>query len=274
MKVLRGNQKMRKTIYYYKVMIKSFKTQYIYKSQVLSKILYCIISYLIQMYIWESVNLASNVNIYNSEYMSGYVLISSVISVFIAFDMNYIPVIESKVRSGSIGNELTKPASFLLYNFFEYLGKCIFKMLFNAVPLCVFFLICGVKTRIVLNNIFPFMISLLLALSIFFLLSVILGMLSFWFMAIGNLHIIIDSSITLFSGSIIPLWLIPEKVKFLFELLPFKYLFYYPISIMLDLIEGCRIFDIYIGQLLWIVALLMVAYITYSFGIKKLHILG
>lgn len=265
---------MSKAIYYYKVMFKSFKTEYIYKSQVFSKILYCVLLYLIQMYIWKSVNLASDNNIYNIEYMSGYVLISSVISVFIAFDMNYIPIIESKVRSGSIGEELAKPVGFLLYIFCEYLGKCLFKLLFNAIPLCFLLLTCGIKTRFFLKNIVSFIISLLFAIFIFFLLNAICGMLSFWLVAIGNLHIIIDSCITLFSGSMIPLWLIPDKLQFLFKLLPFKYLFFYPISIMLGLVEKNQIYEIYLGQLLWIAVLLIGACITYSFGIKKLQILG
>ena len=84
---------MRRMNYYCKVMMNSFKTQYVYKAQVLSKILFCILSYLIQMYIWKSVNSASETALYNIEYMSGYVLISSMISVFVAFDMSYIPII-------------------------------------------------------------------------------------------------------------------------------------------------------------------------------------
>lgn len=265
---------MKKAIYYFKILINSFKTQYIYKAQVLSKILFCILLYLIQMYIWKSVNLANDTELYNIEYMSGYVLISSIISVFIAFDMNYIPVIEAKVRSGSIGEELVRPVNFLSYNFFEYLGKCLFKLLFNVIPLCIFFALFGITAKIQLTNIGYFCVAILFAVSIFFLMNMICGMLSFWFLTIGNLHIIIDSSITLFAGSVIPLWLIPEKYYFIFEVLPFKYLFYYPISIFLGLIDGTQIVYIFLSEIIWAVCLFALAVFIYSRGIRKLQILG
>lgn len=265
---------MKKTIYYFKILVNSFKTQYVYKAQVLSKILFCILSYLIQMHIWKSVNLANEVALYNIEYMSGYVLISSIISVFVAFDMNYIPVVEAKVRSGSISEELVRPINFLTYNFFEYLGKCLFKFLFNVVPLCVFFSLLKVSVNLQWVNVVFFCIALLFAISIFYLLNMICGMLSFWFVSIGNLHIIIDSSITLFSGSIIPLWLIPEKFACMFEILPFKYLFYYPISIFLGLVNSQQIIQVFLYDIVWSVGLFVLAIFIYLKGIKRLQILG
>ncbi len=265
---------MNKVIYYFNVMIKSFKAQYVYKAQVVSKILYCILLYLIQMHIWQSVNESSGSTFYNIDYMSGYVLISSIIGVFIAFDMNYIPIIESKVRMGTISDELTKPISFLAFNFFEYLGKCLFKFLFNAIPLCLFFIIYNVKIAINYSFIGYFLLALTFSIFIFFLINVICGMLSFWFVSIGNLHIIIDSSITLFSGAIIPLWLVPTNMQFFFEVLPFKYLFYYPITIFLGLLDRNQIYDVYLRQLLWAVLLFIIARIIYYFGIKKVQIFG
>ena len=265
---------MKRRIYYFKILLNSFKTQYVYKVQVLSKIFFCILLYSIQLYIWKSVNVASETELYNIEYMSGYVLISSIISVFVAFDMNYIPIVEAKVRSGSIGEELIRPVNFLIYNFFEYLGKCLFKFIFNALPLCVFFSLFKVSVNIHLANIGFFCMAVMFAVSIFFLINMICGMLSFWFLSIGNLHIIIDSSITLFSGSIIPLWLIPEKFTFVYEILPFKYLYYYPISIILGLVNVQKIVRIFLYEIIWTAGLFVLAVFIYNKGIKKLQILG
>lgn len=265
---------MKRMKYYFKILINSFKTQYVYKAQVLSKILFCILSYLIQMYIWKSVNLASETALYNIEYMSGYVLISSIISVFIAFDMNYIPIVEAKVRSGDIGEELIIPVNFLIYNFFEYLGKCLFKFMFNVLPLCAFFFLFKVSAKVHLANTGYFCVAVMFAVSIFFLINMICGMLSFWFLSIGNLHIIIDSSISLFSGSIIPLWLIPEKLTSIYEILPFKYLFYYPISIILGLVNVQQIVRIFLYEIVWTACLFALAVFIYNRGIKKLQIMG
>ena len=112
------------------------------------------------------------------------------------------------------------------------------------------------------------------AVSIFFFLNMICGMLSFWLFSIGNLHIIIDSSITLFSGSIIPLWLIPEKFAFVYEILPFQYLYYYPISIILGLVNVQQMVRVFLYEMIWTACLFALAVWMYNKGIKKLQIVG
>ncbi len=263
-----------RTLYYFLVAVKAFKAQTIYRSQVISKILYSILLYLIQMYIWKSVNMSSAAEYVNIEYMSGYILLSSLISVFIAFDMNYIPIIELKVKNGTISEDLTKPNGFLLFHFFEYFGRCAFKLCFNVVPIVLFFVVTRQSAMIDLAFLAYYVPAVVGAMLIFFLINAICGMLSFWFVSVGNLHIIIDSSITLFSGSIIPLWLIPDKFKFVYEILPFKYLFYYPISILLGRLYKTQIYSVYAYQIVWCLVLAIISAIVYKNGIKKLQILG
>lgn len=256
-------------------MSNSFKTQYIYTAQVYSKILYSILLYFIQMYIWKSINGTKGGEINNLQYMSVYVLISACIGVFIAFDTNYIPIIGERIRSGKIAVDFIKPHSFCLGLFFEYLGLCLFKLLFNLVPLAMILLVMnrgnvGLKA----GNLFYFAVSLCFALIIFFLLSMSLGMLSFWVVSVGNLHILLDSMITLFSGSVIPLWFIPEKYAVVYEVLPFKYLFFYPITIFLGKYSFYEIRNIYAGQILWILLLFIISTVVYEKGRHKLQIFG
>lgn len=263
-----------KITYYFQVVLKSYKAQATYRAQVFSKILYTVLLFLIQMYIWKSVNMANSVEIVNIDYMESYVLFSSLISVFIAFDMNYIPIIESKVKNGTISEELTRPVSFLLFNFLEYIGRCLFKFCFNAIPLMVIYFFIGSSNKIDFSLLGYYLIAIVGAVIIFFFINAICGMLSFWFVSIGGLHIIIDSSITLFSGAIIPLWLVPDYFRIFVEFLPFKYLFYYPISIMLGLQDKANIFMIYRSQALWGISLCLLSFIIYRKGIKRLQILG
>lgn len=266
--------RMNKILFYFKVIGKSFKSQYVYVTQIYSKILYSIISYSIQMYVWNSIDMLQINKKYDMVYMSSYVLLSSIIGTFIAFDTNYIPVVESKVKNGDIGTELSKPYSFLYYTFCEYLGKCWFKLIFNAVPLYIFARLLGMNFDFNRRSILFFSISVILAMLIFFLICINCGLLSFWFVSIGNMHIIIDSCITLFSGAIIPLWLIPEKFLFVYDMLPFKYLYYYPIAICINTINVGEAFHIYLFQLVWICILSFSACVIYSRGLKRLQVLG
>lgn len=265
---------MNKYSFYLNVILKSFKIQYIYLSQVFSKILFCILSYLIQMYIWKSVTASSSNFALNFGYMNRYILVSSLIGVFIAFDMSYIPIIEEKVKRGEIAIELSKPYNYIVYLFCEYLGKCMFKFFFNAIPLFLLMTAIGNVFNFKFIDLLCFIPSLILAILMFFLLSVLFGFLSLLFVHVGNLHIIIDSSITLFSGSMIPLEMIPDRFKFIYELLPFQYFFYYPISIFLGRLSSSHILRVYLSQIVWILILILLTRFLYYYGQKRLQDFG
>lgn len=129
------------------------------------------------------------------------------------------------------------------------------------------------EIKLTLLNVVSFVLSGMLSVILYFVLSMCIGMLSFWVLSIGNLHIFLDSTITLFSGSIIPLWLIPEKLLLIYEILPFKYLYYYPISL------GCgtsdkSLFFVILYQLGWCIALGLVSQVIYQRGCKKFQDFG
>lgn len=264
-----------KAAYYWKVVEKTYKTQCVYRIQVISKIIYSVLLYSIQMYIWRSVG--ANAAGMSDEFggMQTYIVISSIIGVFISFDSNVIPVIGERIRTGKIGLELTKPHNFCIYIFSEYLGKSIFKLLYSAVPLMILFAVIN-RGRLALRAeyMLPFAVSLILAMLLFFGLCICMGMLSFWLVTIGNLHIILDSMITLFSGSVIPLWLIPTRLVVVYNCLPFKYLFYDPISICMGNTSFSEIVDIYVGQTIWIFIFFMLAFVIYRKGYRHIQHFG
>lgn len=255
---------------YFQIVKNSFKTECIYRSQIYSKILYTVLLYLIQMYIWKAVDIKEV-----SEYgMQLYVMLSSCISIFIAYDTNYIPYFGEKIISGDLGMYFCRPIDIRLNLFCEYIGTCIFRFLFNVLPMIIIFIFLNHDDiGVTFTNVLSFIISSFLSIILYFILSMCLGMLSFWVLSIGNLHILLDSTITLFSGSIIPLWLIPEKILTLYEILPFKYLYYYPISL------GCgtsdkSIYLVALCQLGWCVILGIVSELIYRRGCKKFQDFG
>lgn len=253
----------------------SFLSQYIYKGQVVSKIVYGILLYVTQLFIWKSVNAHSPSPIYDWKTMSIYVMLSSLIGVFVAFDTNFIPVIGSRIRSGDIALDLLKPYPIMWMLFCQYLGKALFKFLFQFIPqFLIIMVIANFTIGVSVKNICFFSLSMFFSIILFFALSMVLGVISFWVVSVGNLHIFLDSSITLFGGSIIPLWMIPDQLRWFYNLLPFQYLFYRPISICLDEINMERVLLTYLIQIVWIVVLLLLAVFLYRRGLKKLTVFG
>lgn len=255
---------------YFQIIRNSFKTECIYKIQIYTKVLYTVLLYLIQMYIWKAVDLKEA-----SEHgMQLYVMLSSCISIFVAYDTNYIPYFGEKITSGELGMYFCKPIDLRLNLFCEYIGTCVFRFLFNVLPMiAIFAFINHGEVRITFINIVSFALSCIFSIILYFVLSMCIGMLSFWTLSIGNMHILLDSTITLFSGSIIPLWLIPEKLLLIYEALPFKYLYYYPISL------GCGTADkpissVILSQFGWCIVLSFISQVIYQRGCKKFQDFG
>lgn len=258
---------------YSRIVRNSFRTECVYRSQIYSKVLYTILLYLIQMYIWEAVGIAE-AETYN---MRLYVILSSCISIFIAYDTNYIPYFGEKIISGELGVYICKPIDLRLNLLCEYLGTCLFRLAFNVTPMLIAFAWLNWdkinKSSLSLVNVICFVISGFMAIILYFILSMCLGMLSFWVISVGNLHILLDSTITLFSGSIIPLWLIPDELLIIYEMLPFKYLYYYPISL------GCGTSDmpfmsVLLHQLVWCIILGLISQVLYKRGCRKFQDYG
>lgn len=261
---------------YLKISKNSFDCQTTYRVNTYSKILYSVLIFSIQAYIWKAISvLSDNVSESSINNLILYSFVSCCISVFISFETNYTPRIGVKILSGDIATDFIKPINIRNYFFFDYLGLCLYKFIFNFIPV---FIVCKIIFKISIKidfmTIIIFSLSVLLACILYFLICYTVGLLSFWYTSIGQLHIIIDSSITLLSGSFIPLWFLPKAMLKLVDLLPFKYLFYSPISIFMGnttIIESTIIIGM---QLIWISIFVIISKFIYRCGIKKLQILG
>lgn len=83
-----------------------------------------------------------------------------------------------------------------------------------------------------------------------------------------------DDVLRLLSGAFIPLWFFPTALADISSFLPFRLIFFTPISIYLEKISGVEAGGLIAQQLLWIIALLVVEKILWRKGIRKLVIQG
>jgi ABC-2 type transport system permease protein len=257
----------------------SFLSLAAYRIQTVSKLVYSILLFFIQVFVWESIYKTGNISHLNNEIeineMIIYCLLSSCISVFVNFEASPILTIGDKIISGQIATDLIKPISLKTYLFSEYIGSTIYRLIFTLIPLLICinaFLDLSINFKV--HNIIFFLFAVVNASLLYFFLSYTVGLLSFWYGNLGNLNILVDSSITLFSGSIIPLWFLPKKILFIFNFFPFKLLYFSPISIILNKVNITTSIIIIIQQYLWIIFFILASKKIYNKGIKKISIQG
>nr|WP_281169763.1 ABC-2 family transporter protein [Paenibacillus taiwanensis] len=180
--------------------------------------------------------------------------------------------IDHKLKSGDISTDLQKPISYPLYLFAEQLGVVGFQVVFTTIPsICISILLFGIQYPDA-PNIVPFIISLLLAMIISYLLGYLIALISFWFLTTFALNWTITALISIFSGSLIPLWFFNPFWANLTSTLPFQYLGFVPSAIYLGKVE--HPYYIILEGVGWVIGLLLIVNLLWWRAIKRLVIQG
>lgn len=204
--------------------------------------------------------------------MITYVIISTGISIII--NNNVAGDIGSKIRSGEIAMDLIKPINLKACLLCQTLGNNAVKLMFQLIPfllmgILAFGLECPKWDFFVI-----FLISLVNGLIINFFLAYITGIIGFWYLSVGHINRLLSDISTLLSGYIVPLWFFPKSLLIISDFLPFKLMYFSPITIYLGKISYWESIAILIQQYLWIVILLVIEKVMWIRGVKKLVIQG
>lgn len=265
---------------YSKVYRNALLTLNAYKMNTITKIVYSLLLFIIQIYIWEAVYISRDA--FQTRFgavglndMITYVFLSASISVFANFEGSAVHRIGQKVVTGEIASDLLRPVSLMGYLFAEYAGSFTYRFFFNLIPVAgVAFVMFRIQIPLRWDEWWLFLLSIFNVGILYFLMTYCVGLLSFWYEKVGNLNILIDSSITLLSGSVIPLWLFPDIVANIIHWTPFPYLYFFPISLALGKLGMQEIWSGLVIQFAWILLLYLLSKLIYKRGISKLTIQG
>jgi ABC-2 type transport system permease protein len=147
--------------------------------------------------------------------------------------------IAQQVRTGAIDTDLMKPLDFHFHMLARSSGEMLFGLGILAVPAFVighsFF---GLHLPSSLMDGLLFLASLILSFLVFFHLSFLLGSLTVITLDIRSIAWAYFSLVSFFSGQIVPLWLFPDVLRRVAELLPFQAIYFIPMSIYIKTLKG------------------------------------
>jgi len=215
---------------------------------------------------------ASNMGAITLQEMTTYSIISSGIYIFINNDI--VITMGQKLKTGEIATDLIKPINLKAALFCKTLGEKVYQILFQLIPLMgmaaifVGIPVPGWQTLLL------FFITLINGMILYFSMTYIIGLIGFWYLSIWHLRQFLDDVLRLLSGSFIPLWFFPTALIDVSSFLPFRLIFFTPISIYLEKISGMEAGGLILQQLLWIIVLWVVEKILWRKGIRKLVIQG
>jgi ABC-2 type transport system permease protein len=262
---------------YYEYIKNSFKEYLAYRVDYIAGIIQTLLSLLIQIYLWQALlsqsgQVSTNMGIVNLKDMITYVLVSTLMSTL--GRSNLIYDINTRVKSGQISSDLIRPFNFMGYMYCRMIGRNVFNLFFQLLPVLVVGLIFMDVSFPSLPNLLFFGITVIGAQMILFLVTYTLGLLAFWYMSIWQVDILLGTAFELFSGRWIPLWFFPMFLVNISTFLPFKLVYFIPISIYLGKLGITDCWFSLLQQLIWVLVLYGMARLIWQAAVKKLVIQG
>ena len=179
-----------------------------------------------------------------------------------------------KIKNGMINTTLLKPYDVVL-------GQCIEEQAWKFISLLLSLPVMAVIIFL-LKDIIHIQLSamhaVLLVASLIFgginfaLIQGLVGISAFWVTEVWPLDYLRNMLLSLFGGLLVPLALMPPAIRSLADFLPFKYMFYVPVSVLLSKSQNPYL-DVGI-QVLFIGVLFMVYKLVWNSGVKKYEAVG
>lgn len=183
--------------------------------------------------------------------------------------------IPDKIRDGSIANELLRPISIQGRMAAENLGDALFELIFRFVPaLLVSVLFVGIMKPAGVWMFLLFLVSAVLGYGVLWTISLVTQMLSFWLINVWSIVTIKNVFINVLSGSMIPLWFMPEWMGAFIRFTPFASIYFTPIQIYLGRLSYSEIFIQCLIQIFWIGIVYALGNFLWLKGQRKLVVQG
>ena len=228
---------------------------------------------IVNYFIWTSVFSTGTGTVAGMSFidMMTYIVFAQLISIFI-FNSASIQL-QQKVQSGELGQDLLKPIHPFTTLFASAVSSRTVAFLLELIPLgAISWFLFRPALPVNATAIF-FIVSLILAFMLNFIMSIIVGLIAFWTIRIEAFQWLTWIVLRVFSGEFFPLSLFPQKLQLISHFLPFEYLRYRVALIALDNSMENALAAI-AGQLFWIVALGFFSLWLWDLVVRRFTIAG
>lgn len=183
---------------------------------------------------------------------------------------------EKKVRDGEFTNFLLKPFSYLAFDLAENFARQSMRLL-TLIPV-ILLVYLFIRGDLQLPNSLPiwffFFGSIILGLTVRFWYENVLGITTFWLINVYGISGLFGALSGLFSGSTIPLAVLPPSLLSLAKILPFRFFTSFPLEIMLGQVNGWNLFYGFVTGIAWILIFRLIFKPFFRLGVKKYEAVG
>jgi len=231
----------------------------------------------IQTFLWTAIFQASSQQAvfgYTFRQMIAYTFLAGLVARIVRTGFEY--EIMDDVKMGKFSRFLVQPVGYFQYRLCSFFGNklpglsmILGILVFVLGGLSVFW---GVSFQF--SRILVFLVTLVLAITLNFLLFYSISAISFWIVEVGFLFEGIRITMVLLSGGIFPLEVFGERFLQVVNLLPFKYTVSFPVNVLNGKIDPAGIPLGILVQCLWIIIFLGVSNLLWRVGSRRFVAVG
>jgi ABC-2 type transport system permease protein len=162
--------------------------------------------------------------------------------------------IQRQVTSGQVALNLIRPLGFIPQILAQQAGRTLGYMP-SMLAMIPFAMLIGSLRMPDSSNILPYIASMMLAYLVGVLTFLLIGMMAFWIMHVNAIRVMFHLLSDFLGGVLVPLWFMPDALRFVLELLPFQAILFLPAAIYAGEVTGSGLIQPFAVQLGWIVVL-------------------
>lgn len=181
--------------------------------------------------------------------------------------------VDQDIKSGAIAMLLVKPFHYPGWLYMLYLGELIPRMAINGILGFVAAILFTGEMLIKPQAVPSLIVIALLAVTIHFLVALLLSLLSFWFEETEPFFWVYHKILFTLGGLLIPIHFFPQYLQNIAESLPFSVILYRPAMLALGYCSR-EFMSLFMHQAMWCMLLLLICEGMYALGTKRLSING
>lgn len=254
----------------------SLETAMEYRADFFLSLISTVFPIILQLYLWTAIYSApAEVNNgYTYEQMILYALLAGLTAKLTASGFEH--EINQDIKDGGLNKYIVRPVNYFLYRLTAFIGGKIPAACILAVIMAVMLSFAGhlIGYQIELIRVIGYVISLVLAILLNFVIYFTIAMLGFWITEISKMFGTIQIVLLVISGGVFPLDIFGTGIQKLTLYLPFKYTTQFPVDILNGKLLWPQVLDGFQFQAGWIVLFLLLSYSLWKAGLKRYVAVG
>jgi ABC-2 type transport system permease protein len=252
-------------MYFFRIV---FKNSLVYRWPIVFSVLGSVFFIAVNLMLWRFLFRNDAVMI---TYMTRYTILSNIVAMF--YTRGIANRIGDKVTSGAFVIDLVRPINFFTMSWQIELANMCSTLLMRGLPVVLIYLPFLIDGSI-WHNVPAAILAVGLGHTLFLLIYSLLGFAAFILIEIWPFGRLLDDTIRLFAGGFIPIAFLPNGLKGLANLFPFRFLYSFPLELLLGSAEMSSIINKFSLFFVWVITFAVLNSIMYRLALSKTVVQG